>query len=116
MRTKKGIRKGAQGLLGDVLRKVPPFSGVAEIRLPSEIRRTIVHNIEKVRESTVDVFAKEISKVLAKIDVHNIVEDVLQNYSLRIEARIDLTPKQGSSPDGHAVRKSSLSRTRKEEK
>jgi hypothetical protein len=92
---KKGIRKGAQGLLGDVLRKVP-LSGVGEIRVPSDIRRVLVQNIEKVRESAVDVFAKEISKVLAKIDVHNIVEDVLQNYSLRIEARIDLTPKHGS--------------------
>jgi hypothetical protein len=90
---RKGIRKGAQGLLGDVLRKVPPLSGVGEIRLPGDIRKVLVQNIEKVRESAVDVFAKEISKVLAKIDVHNIVDDVLHNYSLRIEARIDLTPK-----------------------
>lgn len=87
----KGIRKGA-GLLGDVLRKVP-LTGVAP---PADIRRVLVQNIEKVRDSTVDIFAKEISKVLAKIDVHNIVEDVLQNYSLRIEARIDLTPKEGA--------------------
>jgi hypothetical protein len=55
-----------------------------------------VHNIEKVRESAVEIFAKEISKVLAKVDVHNIVEDVAKNYSLRIEARIDLSPKSGS--------------------
>jgi hypothetical protein len=92
---KRGIRKSAQGIIGDVLRKVP-LSGVAELRLPNDIRRVLVQNIEKVRENAVDVFAKEISKVLAKIDVHNIVEDVLQNYSLRIEARIDLTPKEGS--------------------
>ena len=92
---RKGIRKGAQDLLGDVLRKVPPLSGVGEIRVPGDIRKVIVQNIEKVRESAVDVFAKEISKVLAKIDVHNIVDDVLHNYSLRIEARIDLMPKHG---------------------
>ncbi len=95
---RKGIRKGAQGLLGDVLRKVQPLSGVAEIRVPSDIRRVLVQNIVKVRESAVDVFAKEISKVLAKIDVHNIVDDVLHNYSLRIEARIDLTPKNVNNP------------------
>jgi hypothetical protein len=93
---KKGIRKSAQGLIGDVLRKVPPLSGVAELRVPNDIRRVLVQNIEKVRENAVDVFAKEISKVLAKIDVHNIVDDVLKSYSLRIEARIDLTPKEGA--------------------
>lgn len=97
MKARQGKRRG--GLIGDVLRKVQPLSGVGEIRVPSDIRRTIVKNIEKVRESAVDVFAKEISKVLAKIDVHNIVEDVLHNYSLRIEARIDLTPKRSHSPE-----------------
>ncbi|HEY8280639.1 MAG TPA: hypothetical protein VIH99_13500 [Bdellovibrionota bacterium] len=93
---RKGIRRGAQGLIGDVLRKVP-LSGVGEIRLPMDVRKVLVQNIEKVRESAVDIFAKEISKVLAKIDVHNIVDDVLRNYSLRIEARIDLAPKDGGS-------------------
>jgi hypothetical protein len=98
---RKGIRRGAQGLIGDVLRKVQPLSGVGEIRVPSDIKRVLVQNIEKVRESAVDVFAKEISKVLAKIDVKNIVDDVLHNYSLRIEARIDLTPKHRPKGGGH---------------
>jgi hypothetical protein len=89
---RKGHRKG--GLLGDVLRKVP-LTGVGEIRVPSDVKRVLVQNIEKVRESAVDIFAKEISKVLSRIDVHNIVEDVLRNYSLRIEARLDLVPKYG---------------------
>ena len=101
MAKRRGIRKHAQGLIGDVLRKVP-LSGVTELRLPNDIRRVIVQNIEKVRESAVDVFASEISKVLAKIDVHNIVDDVLKNYSLRIEARIDLTPKEGMGRDSSA--------------
>ena len=107
---RKGIRRSPQGILGDVLRKVPPFSGVAEIKLPTDIRRLLVQNIEKMRENAVDVFAKEISKVLAKIDVHRLVDDVLHNYSLRIEARIDLTPKRGGHEEG---RKSSV-RGRKE--
>ena len=101
---RKGIRKGAQGLIGDVLRKVPPLSGVAEIRVPGDIRKVLVQNIEKVRESTIDVFASEISKVLAKIDVHNIVEDVLHNYSLRIEARVDLIPKGSGNSESRPKR------------
>jgi hypothetical protein len=103
---RKGIRKGAQGLLGDVLRKTLPGGG--EFSLPADIRRALVHNIEKVRESAVEIFAKEISKVLAKVDVHNIVEDVAKNYSLRIEARIDLSPKHGGTSEARVeqVRKS----------
>lgn len=92
MAKRRGIRKHAQGIIGDVLRKVP-LSGVAELRVPNDIRRALLQNIDKVRESAVDIFAKEISKVLAKIDVHNIVEDVLRSYSLRVEARLDLVPK-----------------------
>lgn len=89
---RKSIRKGAQGLLGDVLRKVP-LSGVAEIRVPSDIRRVLVANIENLRENALDIFAKEISKVLSKLDVQRIVDDVLKNYTLRVEARVDLLPK-----------------------
>lgn len=87
---RKSIR---QGLIGDVLRRVP-LGGVSDLRMPSDIKRVLVANIENLRENAVDVFAKEISKVLAKIDVHNIVDDVLKNYSLRLEARIDLVPKK----------------------
>lgn len=98
---RKSIR---QGLIGDVLRRVP-LGGVSDLRVPTDIKRVLVANIENLRENAVDVFAKEISKVLAKIDVHNIVEDVLRNYSLRLEARIDLVPKKKSqNKDPHSKR------------
>lgn len=96
--------RSRQGFLGDVLRRVP-LSGVAELKMPKDIHRVLVQNIEKVRESAVDIFAKEISKVLARIDVHNIVDDVLQNYSLRIEARIDLSPKHKETSRSRPARK-----------
>ena len=81
-----------QGLLADVLRRAS-LSGVGEIRLPAELRRALVSNIEKLRENAVDIFAKEISRVVSKIDAKHMVDDVLQNYTLRLEARIDLVPK-----------------------
>ena len=109
---RKGIRKGAQGLLGDVLRKMP-LPGGADFSLPADIRRALVQNIEKVRESAVEIFAKEISKVLAKVDVHNIVEDVAKNYSLRIEARIDLTPKSGHSAASSETRVEQVRKNKK---
>lgn len=89
---RKQFQRGAKGILGDVLRKVP-LSGVSEIRVPSDIRRILVKNIENLRENALDIFAKEISKVLSKLDIQNIVDDVLKNYTLRVEARVDLLPK-----------------------
>lgn len=89
---RKQIRKSAQDIIGDVLKKMP-LSGVAEIRVPSDIKRVLVANIEKLRENALDIFAKEISKVLSKLDVQHIVDDVLKNYTLRVEAKVDLLPK-----------------------
>jgi hypothetical protein len=96
---RKPLQKGAQKFLGDVLRRVP-ISGVSEIRVPSDVRKVLVTNIENLRESALDIFAKEISKVLAKIDMQHIVDDVLQNYTLRLEARIDLVPKARGTKEG----------------
>lgn len=89
---KKQIQKGAAGIWGGVLRKVP-LQGVAEIRVPSDIRRVLVSNIENLRENALDIFAKEISKVLSKVDFQSIIDDVLKNYTLKIEAKVELHPK-----------------------
>ncbi len=89
---KKQIQKSASGIWGGVLRKVP-LQGVAEIRVPSDIRRLLVSNIENLRENALDIFAKEISKVLSKVDFQSIIDDVLKNYTLKIEAKVELHPK-----------------------
>jgi hypothetical protein len=85
-------RRDSVGLIAGVLKKMP-LSGVAEIRVPSDIRRVLVANIEKLRENSLEIFANEISKVLAKVDFQRIIDDVLKNYTLRVEASIDLVPK-----------------------
>jgi hypothetical protein len=97
---RKHLQKGAHTFLGDVLRKVP-ISGVGEIRVPSDVRRVIVRNIENLRESALDIFAKEISKVLAKLDV----DDLLNNYTIRLEARVDLVPKRRKGQAGKRAKK-----------
>lgn len=85
-------KKTSGGIWGGVLRKVP-LQGVAEIRVPSDLRRVLVSNIENLRENALEVFAREISKVLSKVDFQQIVENTVKNYTLRIEAKIDLVPK-----------------------
>lgn len=92
---KRKIGRSAQEMIGGVLRKVP-LAGVGEIRLPSDIRRIIVSNVENLRENALAIFAKEVSRVLSKVDTQHIVDQVLKNYSLRVEARLDLVPKSRS--------------------
>ncbi len=91
---KKKIQRSAHGLFGDVLRRVP-----LSVDVSADLRRVLVSNVEKLRDNATDIFAKEISKVLAKIDVNHIVDDILQNYTVRLEARIDLVPRAGGPRD-----------------
>lgn len=72
-------RRSAQEMIGDVLRKVP-LGGV-------------VTNVENLREGALAIFAKEVSRVLSKVDFQRLVDHVLKGYSLRIEAKVDLVPK-----------------------
>lgn len=92
MKRNKKLRRSAQDILGDVLRKVP-LSGVAELNVPKEIRKAVVANIENLRNGVLDVFAVEISRVLSKLDVQKLTDEVLKNYTLKIEAKIELQPK-----------------------
>jgi hypothetical protein len=89
---KKPARRGAKGILEEVLRKVP-LSGVAEIRVPSDVRKVLVANIENLRESALDVFSREVSRVLSRVDFQRLANDVLRNYTLKVEAKIELVPK-----------------------
>lgn len=89
---KKRIQRGAQGLIGDVLRKVP-ISGVGEIKVPSDVRRVLFSNIEKMRESALDIFAKEVARVLSQVDFQKILKDAVDNYTVKIEAKVKLEPK-----------------------
>jgi hypothetical protein len=90
---KRNFQKSAQGLIGDVLRKVP-LTGVSDIRVPSDLRRAIVKNVEHLRENALAIFAKEISRVVSRVDVQHIVDDVLNNYSLRVDSKVDFFPKR----------------------
>lgn len=88
-------KKIGEGILSDVLKKMP-ISGVAELRIPADMKSVIVRNVESLRESALDIFAHEVSKVLSRLDVQRIADDVFKNYSLNIQAKIELHPKKRS--------------------
>lgn len=89
-------KKIGESLLGDVLRKVP-IAGVDGMRLSADVKRVVVTNVEALRESALDVFAHEVSKVLSRLDFQRIADDVFRNYSLKLEAKIELQPKRKRS-------------------
>jgi hypothetical protein len=86
-------RKLGETLLGDVLRKAAA-GGVDGLRLSTDVKRVVVENIEGLRESAVDIFAHEVSKVLSRMDVQRIADDVFRNYTLHVEAKLELQPKK----------------------
>lgn len=93
MSQRKKTGKSAQDILGEVLRRAPLF-GVADLNLPKEIRRSLAGNIENLRNGVLDIVAVEVSRVLGKIDLEKLTDYVLKNYSLRLEAKIELAPKK----------------------
>ena len=64
-------RRGAKGLLNDVLRKVP-LTGVSDIRGAGDLRKVLLANVDLLRDNALDIFAKEVSKVLSKVDVQRL--------------------------------------------
>lgn len=93
---KRNFQKRAEGLIGDVLRKVP-LGGVAEIRVPGDLRRVIVANVESLRENALAILSKEIARVVSQVDVQRIVDHVLRNYTFHVEARVGFSPKKKST-------------------
>ena len=78
------------GLFSDMLRKVQ-FSG--DLLPRADIRKIVVSNIENLRDNALDVFASEVSKMLNRMDAQKILHAVLAGYTIKLEARINLEPK-----------------------
>lgn len=83
-----------QEILADVLRRVPLTSNMGEIKLPQELMLALQANIEKSRTSILNVLSREITKVLSRIDAQSVIEELLRNNRVKIQAEIILEPKE----------------------
>jgi hypothetical protein len=85
-------RTKTKGIFSEVLKRVSITPGM-ELKLPKEILQAIQLNIEKTRDSVLSILSKEISRVVATIDTQSVLEEILRNHSIKIQAEIILEPK-----------------------
>ena len=83
-------RSGARFLIEEILRKVP-----GELKVPSDVKRALLNNVEGLRSGVLDIFSTEIAKTLSKVDFQRMLVDVMRNYTIHLDAKIDLIPKNG---------------------
>lgn len=81
---------GARSLIEEVLRKIP-----GELKVPSDVRQVLIKNVEGLRSGVLDIFSTEIAKTLSKVDFQRMLVDVMRNYTVHLDAKIDLIPKNG---------------------
>lgn len=89
---RKGAQDKLQGLLAEVLRKVP-LSG-ADLNLPKELLQNVQGNLGKSRKTILDIVSREVTRVAAKVDAQKVLEEILRNNRIKIQAEIILEPKK----------------------
>jgi hypothetical protein len=83
-------KSGARALIEEILRKVP-----SELKVPSDVRKVLLNNVDGLRSGVLDIFSTEIAKMLSKVDFQRMLVDVMRNYTVHLDAKIDLIPKSG---------------------
>ena len=74
------------GIMGEVLKRVPKGG--------EEMADAILHGADRIRASVQSSVAAEITKAFSQIDINKIVEDIAENYTFDVSAKISLEPKK----------------------
>lgn len=80
---KRKRQEKIQDFVGDVLRP----------RLPKEIVEGVLSNVEKVRQGVLNSFSTEVSKMVSRLDVQKLTEELAKNYKVKINAEISFEPR-----------------------
>lgn len=105
--TDKGDKdKDKDSKIGDVIRRVVSIgvgaafmtedaikSVLGDIPLPKDIVNGLMQNAQKAKEDFVGQMREELAKHISKVDPHKIVEEILDNYHIEIEAKLNFTKK-----------------------
>lgn len=78
----KRIRASASDLLSEIVKRVS-VSSVGELRVPGDVLSILQTNLDKF-----------LSKVVSKIDVNSLLDDLARDYKIRISAEVILEPKK----------------------
>jgi ribosomal protein RSM22 (predicted rRNA methylase) len=93
MKRKRKTQDRIQEILGDVMRRLPLSQGMSDITLPKELLGALQANIEKSRAGVMNVLSREITKVVSRVDAQTVLEEILRNNRIKIQAEIILEPK-----------------------
>ena len=66
-----------------------------EKKLPKELVSLFIDSFAKKKDDFYGIFAKELGKVLAKIDISREVSRFLEKHKIHFEAKISFEPKHG---------------------
>lgn len=78
--------------IADVFRK-RPFTVVSDLKGTGEISKLLLSNMGAFRSNITEVLSKEVSKVINKVDVSKLLHQVLKDYTIKVEAKIEFQPK-----------------------
>lgn len=88
----------------NVLKKMP-LAGVGDLKAATDVLNDLLASVEKARHGLQDVIAHEAAKVFSKVDFQRIVNDIVQNYSLKVSAEIHFEPKSAGKSGSVKKRK-----------
>jgi len=83
------IGVGAAFMTEDAVKKV-----LADLPLPKEIVTGLLKNAQSVKEDFVQSVRSELSDHLSKVDPKKLMEEVLENYDIDVQAKIKFTKKK----------------------
>jgi len=73
----------------DAVKKV-----LADLPLPKEIVSGLLKNAQSVKEDFVQSVRSELSDHLSKVDPKKLLEEVLENYDIDVQAKVKFTKKK----------------------
>lgn len=83
------IGVGAAFMTEDAVKKV-----LADLPLPKEIVNGLLKNAQSVKEDFVQSVRSELSEHLSKVDPKKLMEEVLENYDIDVQAKVKFTKKK----------------------
>lgn len=83
------IGVGAAFMTEDAVKKV-----LADLPLPKEIVTGLLKNAQSVKEDFVQSVRSELSDHLSKVDPKKLMEEVLENYDIDVQAKVKFTKKK----------------------
>ena len=68
---------------------------VGELPIPKEIANGLISNAKNTKEEFLKSVKSELHEYLSKVDPKNLVEEVLENYDIEINAKLNFKKKKG---------------------